>query len=82
MMTTFHDNFFPEIIVSFTKGAPDIIISRCNSILINGETIPPLTDEIRKDLLNQNTRFSKSALRVLGLPIKNIMKCQVKFSKI
>ena len=69
MMTTFHDNFFPEKIVSFTKGAPDIIISRCNSILINGETIP-LTDEIRKDLLNQNTRFSKSALRVLGFAYK------------
>lgn len=69
MMTTFHDNFFPEKIVSFTKGAPDIIISRCNSILINGETIL-LTDEIRKDLLNQNTRFSKSALRVLGFAYK------------
>ena len=65
MMTTFHENFFPGKFVSFTKGAPDIILSKCKYILIDGE-VHDLDEKMRKNILNQNSNFSKSALRVLA----------------
>lgn len=69
MMTTFHKNFIPGKIVSFTKGAPDIIINRCSHILMDGEILT-LTEDIKENLLNQNIQFSKAALRVLGFAYK------------
>ena len=42
MMTTFHN--YKEKVVSFTKGAPDIILQRCSHILEDGE-IKELTEE-------------------------------------
>lgn len=65
MMTTFHDKFFDEKIVSFTKGAPDIVISKCDKILIDGE-IKDFTDEERELALEKNTEFARSALRCLA----------------
>ncbi|NLY46350.1 MAG: calcium-translocating P-type ATPase, SERCA-type [Tissierella sp.] len=65
MMTTFHKNYIPEKIVSFTKGAPDIIINRCSHISIGGKVIP-FTDELKAEVLGVNSTFSKSALRVLA----------------
>lgn len=64
MMTTFHENYPIGKIVSFTKGAPDIIVDRCNRVYINGE-IRPLTEEI-KNILEMNNSFSRDALRVLA----------------
>ncbi|NLV77390.1 MAG: calcium-transporting P-type ATPase, PMR1-type [Tissierellia bacterium] len=69
MMTTFHKNYIPNRIVSFTKGAPDIIISRCNAIYLNGE-IKPLTNKLREEILDINNQFSKKALRVLAFAFK------------
>ena len=65
MMTTFHKNYPIGKIVSFTKGAPDIIVNRCNRVYINGE-IQPLTEEIKKNILEMNNSFSRDALRVLA----------------
>lgn len=65
MMTTFHENFIDGKVVSFTKGAPDIILDKCNSIYLNGIQ-KPLTDEIKRDISNNNSSFSKGALRVLA----------------
>ena len=66
MMTTFHKNYIPGKIVSFTKGAPDIIIKKCKYISINGE-VKVLDDILRKKILNMNNSFAKDALRVLAL---------------
>ncbi len=66
MMTTFHKNYIPGKIVSFTKGAPDIVIKRCKYISINGET-KTLDDILRKKVLDVNNFFAKDALRVLAL---------------
>ena len=66
MMTTFHKNYRPGKIVSFTKGAPDVIIKRCNSISIDGD-IKALDSHWKKKILNINTSFAKDALRVLAL---------------
>lgn len=65
MMTTFHEDFIDGKVVSFTKGAPDIILDKCNSIYLNGIQ-KPLTDEIKRDISNNNSSFSKGALRVLA----------------
>lgn len=64
MMTTFHSNF-KEGIVSFTKGAPDIILDRCSSYYKDGAVLP-LTDSVRKEIEKANSSFASSALRVLA----------------
>jgi len=69
MMTTFHKNFVPNKVVSFTKGAPDAIITRCNKIYMDGNLIP-LTKELRERILQTNSDFSKEALRVLAFALK------------
>ncbi|MBC8590900.1 calcium-translocating P-type ATPase, SERCA-type [Wansuia hejianensis] len=65
MMTTFHENYIPDNIISFTKGAPDIIIDRCSQISINGKVVP-FTEELKNEVLGVNSSFSKRALRVLA----------------
>lgn len=69
MMTTFHKDFIPNKIVSFTKGAPDIIISKCDFVKENDKIIP-FTDELKKKVLEVNSKFSKDALRVLAFAYK------------
>ena len=65
MMTTFHKDYVPNKIVSFTKGAPDIIINRCSTISIDNKIVP-FTDELKEKALNANSKFAKDALRVLA----------------
>ena len=69
MMTTFHNRFIPEKVVSFTKGAPDIVIERCTKILINGK-VEELTEDMRKNILDKNTEFARQALRVLSFAFR------------
>lgn len=65
MMTTFHTGFAEAPVVSLTKGAPDIILSRCSQILtING--VSPITDFDEKELMLINSDLASSALRVLA----------------
>ena len=69
MMTTFHENYIPEKVVSFTKGAPDIVIDRCSHISMNNKVIP-FTEELKKEVLTTMSNFSKDALRVLAYAYK------------
>ena len=64
MMSTFHSNFV-EGIISFTKGAPDIVLDRCSKILVNGRAVE-LTDKMRQDITKANSSFANEALRVLA----------------
>ncbi|NLJ78326.1 MAG: cation-translocating P-type ATPase, partial [Tissierellia bacterium] len=66
MMTTFHRDYIPDKIVSFTKGAPDVVIDRCKYIDIDGEKVE-IDDILKKRILKMNTRFARDALRVLAL---------------
>ena len=68
-MTTFHDKFLSDKVVSFTKGAPDIVIEKCSKILIDNE-IKPLTEELKQKLLNKNSEYAKQALRVLAYALR------------
>ncbi len=69
MMTTFHSNYINGRIVSFTKGAPDIVISKCTKIALNGKIID-FTDELKNKVLSVNKKFARSALRVLSMAYK------------
>lgn len=64
MMTTFHDKIF-EGIASFTKGAPDVVLERCEKVLIDGKEVE-LDEKLRKEILEKNSEFARSALRCLG----------------
>ncbi|MBT3450517.1 calcium-translocating P-type ATPase, SERCA-type [archaeon] len=69
LMTTVHKNNNVKKnkgIVSFTKGAPDILINKCNRILIEGK-VYRLNRAKKKEILKINESYAKQALRVLGL---------------
>ncbi|MFH5835972.1 calcium-translocating P-type ATPase, PMCA-type [Proteiniclasticum sp. C24MP] len=53
-----------------TKGAIDNILKISSSILINGE-VKPLTEEMRKTILDKSIEMSNEALRVLGVAYKD-----------
>ena len=69
MMTTFHKDFIPEKVVSFTKGAPDIIIDKCSHISIKGRPVP-FDSKLKAEAMAMNSKFSKDALRVLAFAYK------------
>ena len=71
MMTTVHDE--NDKLVQFTKGAPDVILSRCTKILKNGK-IAPMTEEDRKAILTANKQMADKALRVLAAAKKDLEK--------
>ncbi|MEL3907433.1 MAG: cation-translocating P-type ATPase [Treponemataceae bacterium] len=67
MMSVFHQ--LDGEYISLTKGAPDILLDRCTHILLDGQ-IKELTDTERKKILETNSSFAKSALRVLACSYK------------
>ncbi len=63
MMSTVHETKDHQII-QFTKGAPDEVLKRCTKALVKSEIVP-LTEEIRKSILDANKSMADRALRVL-----------------
>ncbi len=53
----------------FTKGAVDVLLSRCDYIRTD-EQIRPMEQEDRENILRQNQRFSEEGLRVLAFAYK------------
>ncbi len=53
-----------------TKGAPDLLLSRCTSALVNGKAVS-MTPVIKSRILEQNTEMAADALRVLAVAEKN-----------
>ncbi len=70
-MTTVHRTPSGEIL-AYVKGAPDVILGLCSSVLIDGKEMP-LTDAERKKVLAANDAYAKSALRVLGTAYRRIL---------
>jgi len=52
--------------VTFTKGAPDLMLTRASAILL-AEGIVPLTEELRSQILGANEELGEAALRVLAV---------------
>lgn len=53
------------------KGGPDVIISLCSKVKMNGETVD-LTPKLKEDIINQNETFSNQAMRVLAFAYKPV----------
>ena len=53
-------------VIAFVKGAPDIVLDLCGRVLQNGHAVA-LTEEKRKEILEQNHDMASNALRVLGV---------------
>lgn len=53
----------------FTKGAPDVLLERCTSILLS-DGIHEMSDIFKNQIINQNTSFSEKGLRVLAFAYK------------
>lgn len=57
----------PEGTVAFTKGAPDILLQHCTARMTQDGRIEPLTEDLRRHILDANAGYAHEALRVLGL---------------
>lgn len=62
MMSTVHST--EHGFVQYTKGAPDVVLSRCTAYLENGKTVA-MTDEKRAEIEKANKEMADKALRVL-----------------
>ena len=67
MMTTFHSH--DGSVRSFTKGAPDILLSRCTGILTE-KGVASLDEDTRRGLLEVNSQFASGGQRVLALAVR------------
>ena len=64
-------NKVADKVYMFTKGAPDVIFSRCKYVLDDGQQIE-INDEIINKFKKANEDFSNKALRVLAFAIKEV----------
>ena len=62
MMSTIHQT--PNGFVQYTKGAPDVVLSRCTEALVDGKRVP-MTEEMRAEIAAGNKEMADKALRVL-----------------
>ncbi|MCH5163765.1 MAG: cation-translocating P-type ATPase [Clostridiales bacterium] len=67
MMSTVHA--YDGRYVQFTKGAPDEVIKRCNSIWLGGKIVE-LSSTMRREILDENKRMAQKALRVLSCAVR------------
>ena len=58
-------------VVAYTKGAPEVVLERCDRVLVDGEAVA-LTPERREAVLDRNSSFASDALRVLGFARKSV----------
>ena len=63
MMSTVHKR--KDDYIQFTKGAPDVVLTRCGFYLEDGQLLP-MTEEYRKKVLQANKSMADRALRVLA----------------
>ena len=54
-----------DVIVQYTKGAPDEVLRVCSHVLIDGHT-QPLNSELLKKINKQNSEYADQALRVIA----------------
>jgi len=70
MMTTVHrkENTF----VSYTKGAPDVVLSRCSRYVSPSGELRKMTEKDREQILQTNQQMAQDGLRVLAVAYKNV----------
>ncbi len=73
-MTTIHRE--SKGFIAYTKGAPEVIISLCTSVLESGR-VRDLSLAEKRRILQENSRMASKGLRVLALAYRNIPELQV-----
>lgn len=70
MMTTVHrkENTF----VSYTKGAPDVVLSRCSRYVSPSGEIREMMEKDREQILQANQQMAQDGLRVLAVAYKDV----------
>jgi len=53
----------------FSKGAPEVLMEKCNRVIIDGEA-SDLDRQTKESILHENEQLTKDALRVLGFAYK------------
>ena len=72
LMSTVHEDADkPERLIVFTKGAPDVLVSRCSHVLVGGEA-RTLTNERRQEIRAASERLASEALRTLGVAFRSL----------
>jgi P-type Ca2+ transporter type 2C len=66
LMSTIHRDTEQQRGIVFTKGAPDVLLTRC-SFEVVGENRRPLTPSRRAEILQVNEALAGDALRTLGV---------------
>ncbi|MCJ7635552.1 cation-translocating P-type ATPase [Candidatus Bathyarchaeota archaeon] len=69
-MTTIHETLEKEK-VAYMKGAPEVVLEKCDQILENEKELK-LTDALRSDVLRANEQMASSALRVLAMAYRRL----------
>ena len=65
MMSTLHP--FAGKVIQYTKGAPDVILSKCTKYLsLEDGSVKVLDDNARNEILEKNKQMADKALRVLA----------------
>lgn len=67
MMSTIHKT--ADGFVQYTKGAPDVVLSKCKYALIDGKETE-MTDEIKNKIAAENKEMADKALRVLCVAMR------------
>lgn len=73
-MTTVHKT--QQALQVFSKGASEIVLDQCGTVLTDGQIIP-LDEMIRKKILDANNQMASSGLRVLAFSYKELAGNQI-----
>ncbi len=71
----------PKGLWAITKGAPDIILSKCASALTS-EGIKDLTPGLKEELMKHNGEMAQDALRVLGVAVRRMEANQIDLNSV
>src|SRR5690606_20821700 len=69
MSAVYTDTRSRERVLVFTKGAPDVLLARCDRELV-GDGTRALTDERRAEIGRLNEGLAREALRTLGVAVR------------
>ena len=69
MMTTVNEETVSGEHYAFTKGAPEVVLERCSTVMMDGEE-KELDEDLREEILDKNQVMAGKALRVLGLAFR------------
>jgi Ca2+-transporting ATPase len=70
-MTVVYKNKLNDKTEAYVKGAPDLLLKKCDRIIVKGK-IKKLTTIDKQKILKKNNEFASSALRVLGIAYNDI----------